>query len=114
MIAAPTIFACAVCFGGNQANSGRAANVFILSLVGLSTLVLGAFGIFALYLARKEKQAALHSPDAELADSDEEPYPTPRWEWKADSDAAASNAPTRGESRHGHPHASRRRFTFPE
>ena len=110
MIAAPSLVACAVCFGGNQANSGRAATIFILALVGLTMLVLGAFGIFAVYLARKEKQAAYHEPDAEWAESEEEPYPTPRWEWKSDAKDTAGTTHHRSEPRH----AARRRFTFPE
>ena len=50
MITFSTLVACAVCFGGSQANSSRASTIFVLSLVGLTMMVLGAFAIFAAYL----------------------------------------------------------------
>ncbi len=116
MIASCFVFACAVCFGSSQANSSLASTLFVLALVGITMMVLGAFAIFAVYLSRKEKQAAGDVPGPEALDSEEEPYPTPRWEWK--SDASESNAGSasskRSELRHGHPHSTLRRFTFPE
>lgn len=53
LVASPAVQACAVCFGKTDSPLGKGLHWGVLALLACVFVMLGAFGAFAVYLARR-------------------------------------------------------------
>lgn len=56
MSSSAIVIACAVCFGAADSPMLDAARLGVLVMVGVTTTMLGAFGLFFIRLARRSRQ----------------------------------------------------------
>ncbi|MFQ6616932.1 MAG: hypothetical protein ACE5HZ_09255 [Fidelibacterota bacterium] len=64
-------WACAVCFGDPDSNLTHASTVGILTLLGVTWVVLGAFAAFFVHLKKRSKLASRHEGNGQAMAEDE-------------------------------------------
>jgi hypothetical protein len=63
---APSVFACAACYGKSDSPLAQGMNAGIFSLLAVVICVLGGIASFFIYLVRKSARTPVMVPDGEL------------------------------------------------